>query len=134
MRKFKFLEKSQESKSEYNGATSEFLIDLYNNQISINSWINSKLLDFNQHQNKDCLEFEFKDVNGIEYLCSIYDDRSCELLQIFKYDDESLEYIDPSNFSEEIARDYRYILNYVNSLPNTISEYFININLNNGNI
>ena len=32
MRKFKFLEKPQECQSEYNGATSEFLIDLYNYQ------------------------------------------------------------------------------------------------------
>ena len=93
MRKFKFLEKPQESQSEYNGATSEFLIDLYNNQILISSWTNDILLQFDEDKNKDCLEFEFKDVNGIEYLCSIYDDRSFELLQILRFHDDSFEYI-----------------------------------------
>ena len=134
MRKFKFLEKPQESQPECYGATSEFLIDLYNNQISINSWIDSILIHFDTEQNKDCLEFEFKDVNGMEYLCSIYDDRSFELLQIIRFHDDSFEYINAFELNAEITSDYRHVLDYVNSLPNTISEYFNNINLNNGNI
>lgn len=134
MRKFKFLEKPQESQSEYNGATSEFLIDLYNNQILISSWTNDILLQFDEDKNKDCLEFEFKDVNGTEYFCSIYDDRSFELSQIIRYDEHSFEYINAFELNAEITSDYRHVLDYVNSLPNTISEYFSNINLNNGNI
>jgi hypothetical protein len=134
MKKFKFLKHTEDSNSIYNGATSQLLIDLYNNEIHINSWIDSKLLHFDQDQNKDCLEFEFKDINGLEYICSIYDDRSFELLQVFKYDDESFEYIDPFEISAEITIDYRYILEYLNGLPNTILEYFNNINSNNGNI
>jgi len=134
MGKFKFLETFQESQSEYNGATSQLLIDLYNNQIEINSWIDSKMIHFDEYQNKDSLNFEFKDINGIEYHCSIYDDRSFELLQVFKYDDGSFEYINLFEIRTEITSDYRYVLNYLNSLPNTISEYFNNINLNNGNI
>ena len=134
MRKFKFLEKPQESQSEYNGATSEFLIDLYNNQILISRWTNDILLQFDEDKNKDCLEFEFKDVNGTEYFCSIYDDRSFELSQIIRYDEHSFEYINAFELNAEITSDYRHVLDYVNSLPNTISEYFSNINLNNGNI
>jgi hypothetical protein len=134
MRKFKFLEKPQESQSEYNGATSEFLIDLYNNQILISSWTNDILLQFDEDKNKDCLEFEFKDINGTEYFCSIYDDRSFELSQIIRYDEHSFEYINAFELNAEITSDYRHVLDYVNSLPNTISEYFSNINLNNGNI
>ena len=134
MRKFKFLEKPQESQSEYNGATSALLIDLYNNQILISSWTNDILLQFDEDKNKDCLEFEFKDVNGTEYFCSIYDDRSFELSQIIRYDEHSFEYINAFELNAEITSDYRHVLDYVNSLPNTISEYFSNINLNNGNI
>jgi hypothetical protein len=134
MGKFKFLETFQESQSEYNGATSEFLIDLYNNQILISRWTNDILLQFDQEKNKDCLEFEFKDVNGTEYFCSIYHDRSFELSQIIRYDENSFEYFDCFEFSPEIACDSGYILEYLNRLPNTIFEYFNNINLNNGNI
>ena len=134
MKKFKFLNKNEEPVSMYNGATSQFLIDLYNNRILSNSWTDDTLLQFDEEQNKDRLEFEFKDVNGIEYFCSIYDDRSFELLQIIRYNNESFEYINSFELSVEITSDYRYILDYLDGLPNTILEYFNNINSNNGNI
>jgi hypothetical protein len=134
MKKFKFLKKFKDYQSEYNGATSEFLIDLYNNQILISRWTNDILLQFDEDKNKDCLEFEFKDVNGAEYFCCIYDDRSFDLSYIIRYDENTFEYVDSFEFSPEITNDSRYILEYLNRLPNTIFEYFNNINLNNGNI
>ena len=134
MKNFKFLNKSEEPISMYNGATSQFLIDLYNNHITTNSWTDDILLQFDEEQNKDRLEFEFKDVNGKEYFCSIYDDRSFELLEIIRYDEHAFEYINTFQFNMDITSNYIYILDYLNSLPNTIFEYFDNINLNNGNI
>ena len=78
MGKFTFLKQSEDSNLNYNGATSQLLIDLYNNQIEINSWIDSKMIHFDEYQNKDSLNSAM-DIYVREYAPEIHN------LRMLKY-------------------------------------------------
>ena len=75
--KFKFFNGfSPIERDPNNGVTDQYLIDLDDEIWGYSDWIIRTLLRKDIESGIECLHVEFKDIDGNQYMCTIYDDKS----------------------------------------------------------
>lgn len=121
MKKFKFfIGLMPNGNDRYNGVTDPYLIQLSEEIINYSSWIESVRVDFDMEENQESLMVDFKDIDGCNYSCTIYQDLTYELIQIVKDDFGEDEYIPIIVFPYNIRLDHTEFLDYLRSMPRTV--------------
>jgi hypothetical protein len=122
MNKFKFFNGfSPIERDSLNGVTDPFLIRLSRGIWSYSDWISSVMLTNYNGSTEDFLIFDFKDIDGSEYSCRISIDRSFEILQYTKNEEDEFELMDTLDISGEVLSDYINIIQYLSNMPRTIA-------------
>ena len=119
--KFKFFNGfSPIERDPNNGVTDQYLIDLDDEIWGYSDWIIRTLLRKDIESGIECLHIEFKDIDGNQYMCTIYDDKSFDINKItFSVDGfiESSEYLDIPNI---ISSDSDNLLDYFLKMLNIL--------------
>jgi hypothetical protein len=119
---FKFFRGLQSvNRDQYNGVTNSYLIQMSYDILTYSDWIFSIILTNNNGKTEDRLKVDFKDIDGLEYTCLIFEDRSFVIAQIISLPNGEIEFIDSMDFSEEILSDVENILSYFKNMPRTIA-------------
>jgi hypothetical protein len=108
----------------YDGVTDEYLIDLDEEIWLLSDWITSTQLHKDAESGIDCLYIDFKDIDGTEYTCTIFENRTFEVIEIIKLENGNIELIENTNISNEILSDSDYLLSYFMNMPRTIRSIF----------
>lgn len=106
------------------GVTDEYLINLNREVWLLSDWITSTQLHNDIESEIDCLYIDFKDIDGTEYTCTIFEDRTFEVIEIIKLENGNIELIENTNMSNEILSNSDYLLSYFMNMPRTIRSVF----------
>jgi len=119
--KFKFFNGiSPIEREPNNGVTDEYLINLDDEIWGFSDWIIRTLLRKDIESGIEYIHIEFKDINGNQYMSTIYEDKSFDVKKITLSADgfiESSEYLDIPNI---ISSDSDNLLGYFKNMPRTL--------------
>jgi len=121
MKKFKFFKGIiPVDRDPNNGVTDEYLIYLDEEIWRYSDWIIQTFLTKDVESGIECLHIEFKDIDGNQYLATIFEDNSFEVLKITLSDEgfiEQSEYLEIPNI---ILSDSDNLIDYFTNMPRTL--------------
>jgi hypothetical protein len=132
MKKYTFLKGEEPNDiNDEISLTSQFLIDL-KERLLMSNWVTGYMMYFDFDYDMEALEFEFTDINGEKYESTIFDNGRFVLALISEED--TFDDYRPISVSENISYTYTNLLDYIESLPNTLLDHLKNLDNTNGNI